>query len=134
MGDFGIKPDKARMGRYARTPDHLTKMAKSVSLARASETPEQRAAHALNISRGKFKHGVAQGRQRVYVEGRGVTHRYIVVAEAMLGRSLVKGEIVHHKDGNPLNDDWRNLEVMTLAEHARLHALERSRNEFGQFL
>ena len=48
-----------------------------------------------------------------------------VVAEEMLGRALLPGEIVHHKDGDKWNNAPENLEVMTQAEHARIHCIER---------
>lgn len=39
----------------------------------------------------------------------GMVPVYILVAEEQLGRPLEKGEIVHHKDFNKLNDDPDNL-------------------------
>jgi hypothetical protein len=49
-------------------------------------------------------------------------HVHRVVAEAVIGRPLRKGEVVHHKDHNKLNNDPANLQVMLHSEHARLHA------------
>lgn len=46
-------------------------------------------------------------------------HRHIM--EQHLGRKLSSEEIVHHKDGNKLNNNISNLVVMTNAEHTRLH-------------
>ena len=46
-------------------------------------------------------------------------HRYL--AETILGRELAKDEVVHHKDGNSLNNSPDNLMVMTRSEHTRLH-------------
>lgn len=48
-------------------------------------------------------------------------HYHRVVAEQMLGRPLVKGEIVHHKDGDIHNNNPSNLEVMTQSEHMKRH-------------
>lgn len=44
-----------------------------------------------------------------------------VVAELKIGRPLARNEIVHHKDHDVLNNHPDNLEVMTRADHARLH-------------
>jgi hypothetical protein len=51
-------------------------------------------------------------------------HEHRVIAEAMLGRPLVAGEIVHHIDGNKHNNTPENLQVMTQADHLRLHHSE----------
>ena len=47
------------------------------------------------------------------------THHHVM--EEILGRKLAKDEVVHHLDGNKLNNDPSNLQVMTRAEHSRLH-------------
>lgn len=41
--------------------------------------------------------------------GRNYLHR--IIAEGWLGRSLRQGEVVHHRDGNKLNNHPDNLEV-----------------------
>lgn len=52
--------------------------------------------------------------QRVY------SHR--VAAEYYLGRALQPDEVVHHKDGNRLNNTKENLEVLaSQSEHMKLH-------------
>lgn len=48
-------------------------------------------------------------------------HEHRVVVEQQLGRKLSSKEIVHHKDHNKRNNHLTNLEVMTQAEHAKLH-------------
>lgn len=49
---------------------------------------------------------------------------HIHIAETViLKRRLLPGEVVHHKDHNTLNNDPSNLEVLTRAEHARIHRL-----------
>lgn len=46
-----------------------------------------------------------------------------LVMEQALGRDLTPNEAVHHKDGNRLNNELGNLELMTRGEHSRLHHL-----------
>ena len=53
--------------------------------------------------------------QRVYI----LEHRLVI--EALLGRKLKRTEIVHHKDGNKLNNSPSNLEVMTRYKHNHHH-------------
>lgn len=48
-------------------------------------------------------------------------HVHRLVAEQMLGRELLPGEVVHHIDGNKHNNDPSNLQVLTRSEHIRLH-------------
>lgn len=53
-------------------------------------------------------------------EGERLEHR--VIMERSLGRKLSATEIVHHKDGNPSNNDLRNLELLdSQRDHARNH-------------
>jgi len=44
-----------------------------------------------------------------------------VVMEKVRGRRLRREEVVHHKDGNGLNNIPENLEILSQAEHRRLH-------------
>lgn len=60
------------------------------------------------------------GENKTYTKTFG-RHTHRVVAEQMLGRPLLKGEIVHHIDGNKRNNDPSNLMVMTQSEHCKLH-------------
>jgi len=69
--------------------------------------------------RGEMQRGSGS---KTYVKENGV-HQHRLVAEKMLGRKLVKGEIVHHKDGNKKNNAENNLEVMTQAEHMKAHGM-----------
>ncbi len=46
------------------------------------------------------------------------------VARKKLKRDIAKDEVVHHKDGNKLNNRKSNLEVMKRKDHSRLHQKE----------
>jgi hypothetical protein len=47
---------------------------------------------------------------------------HIFVVETILGRKLLSNEIVHHIDGNSLNNTSINLCVMTKQEHSKVMA------------
>lgn len=54
-----------------------------------------------------------------------------------MGKVLLKEEVVHHKDRNPENNHWTNLEVTTQKYHATEHLNNGSigRNEItGRFI
>lgn len=55
-----------------------------------------------------------------YVKENG-KHQHRVVMERILGRPLLKSEIVHHKDRNKKNNSPENLEIMSQSEHIRHH-------------
>ena len=50
-------------------------------------------------------------------------HEHRIVAEEILGRPLLQGEVVHHRDGNKRNNDPRNIVIFaSQSEHAKAHA------------
>ena len=74
----------------------------------------------------EFTRGANKGR---------LVHR--VLAECLLGRRLFPGEVVHHLDGNKVNNAPGNLMVMSNREHNRIHAQSahesRERCQNGRF-
>jgi len=60
----------------------------------------------------------------IYVNGQQVAeHR--VLMEKYLGRRLSSGEVVHHKNGDSLDNRLSNLQVMEHGEHTRYHLREK---------
>ena len=51
--------------------------------------------------------------------GRVYLHRYVV--SQYLGEWITSDEVVHHIDGDKLNNSIDNLELLSSSEHARLH-------------
>lgn len=47
-------------------------------------------------------------------------HRYLI--EVKIGRKLDRFEVVHHRNGNKLDNRIENLELMTIAGHTSLHS------------
>jgi ribonucleotide reductase alpha subunit len=56
-----------------------------------------------------------------------------LISEFVLGRPLTDDERVHHKDFNGLNNDWTNLQSMTLSEHANIHDISGDNNPMRRF-
>lgn len=55
-------------------------------------------------------------------------HTHRVVAESMLGRHLIPGEVVHHIDGDKRNNSPENLMVFSSqSEHAKWHAAQKKK-------
>ena len=48
---------------------------------------------------------------------RGYVYEHRLVASEMVGRPLRDGEIVHHRDGDPLNNSPANLEIVASIGH-----------------
>lgn len=69
---------------------------------------------------GDEQRGKGEGKSYRKFRGR---HLHRVVAERKIGRQLLPGEVVHHIDGDKLNNHPDNLEVLSQAEHMRRHGL-----------
>jgi transposase-like protein len=76
--------------------------------------------------RGQGEGWFEQGHWFIQHNGeRRALHRVIV--EEREGRRLASDEIVHHVDGDPLNNQPENLVILTRAEHIQLHLKRRKR-------
>jgi hypothetical protein len=69
----------------------------------------------LNIIRLRGK-----GKKKWYIKEYG-RHQHRIVMEKKLGRKLTSNELVHHIDHNKHNNNPENLQLVTRAEHAKIH-------------
>jgi hypothetical protein len=58
----------------------------------------------------------------------GYVRENVRVMELYIGRRLKSDEVVHHKDGDRLNNKLANLEIMLKGEHSSLHRKADMRN------
>ncbi len=87
----------------------------ALAVARTPEHQRRAAKASAKVIIAKYR-----GTGKSYIKEKH-THQHRVVMERVLGRKLRKGEIVHHIDNNPQNNDPKNLQVMTQSEHIKLH-------------
>lgn len=60
-----------------------------------------------------------------YKNKRGYVYAHRLKKEKEIGRNLFPSEVVHHRDGNKLNNNIDNLEIFkTTNEHTRFHGLK----------
>lgn len=52
----------------------------------------------------------------------GYIREHVKVMQDHLGRQLIKGEVVHHIDGDKTNNGISNLDLCTISEHNNAHA------------
>lgn len=66
---------------------------------------------------------------RRFLDSKTLVHRWVV--EKKLGRKLNKEEVVHHRNGNKLDNSWSNLEVfLNQDEHNKRHGYDNSDGKY----
>jgi len=96
---------------------------------RSSHTAKKRSENPIPIKRSKYMFIKNKNYHRANKQG--YAKICDMVAEEKEGRLLKENEIVHHIDGNKLNDSPDNLQIMDRIEHDRMHTKERWAN--GEF-
>ena len=75
---------------------------------------------ATRMTSGGYQETYAPYHPMANADGYVYTHDLIMTA--IIGRPLEADEVVHHLDGNKLNNDPKNLRLMKRSEHTRLHS------------
>lgn len=88
-----------------------------------------------NPDRLRSSHGyvlVRVGKGHPLADVRGYAYEHALVWSAA-GRTVPPGYLIHHRNHEKTDNRLTNLRLVTVAEHARLHALEQERDAGGRF-
>jgi hypothetical protein len=112
------------VSRNERRLERLRKLAQERALL-ADVRKEARKTRRIISGHGRWVIPTPQGyKGSTQINGRYVyEHRYLM--EQQLGRFLTKDEVVHHINGDPLDNSIENLKVLSKAVHAQQHGYAR---------
>jgi hypothetical protein len=121
-GNLGICAECGKQFRPARNYNPPQKYCGRRCAWKATKGPAYNAeiSRASSSKRGDVQRGRGEGKVYRKRDGR---HEHRIVAEQKIGRPLRKGEVVHHVDGDKLNNDPNNLQVMSQRQHMREHGI-----------
>jgi len=75
-----------------------------------------------NIAHGKEGGFWYENGYKVIYQGNGKGRKeHLLIMEQHIGRKIKPGEVVHHKNGNKLDNRIENLELMSWSDHSKLH-------------
>ena len=75
------------------------------------------------------------GREHPLADPNGYCREHVIIMCSAIGRALLPGEVVHHKNGDRLDNRLENLELITIGKHNSIHLAERGRDpKTGRFL
>ena len=113
-----VRSQSEEMSGRKLAPEHRDKVIKTLRQGALWDNPNWKGGR--SVSKGRKKDGQYAV---LLIDGRYVPeHRYVM--EQSMGRKLHRDEHVHHIDGNKLNNDPHNLQVLTASEHTKLHMTE----------
>lgn len=82
------------------------------------EAPNYKGGYILSSGSGNIKYREIRINKKKKLE-----HRYLM--ENIIGRKLSQNEVVHHVDRDGLNNNIKNLRLMTLSEHTKYHLMHK---------
>lgn len=112
-------------------PSHRARAKYCSFLCKQRHVANIRVAERAAVRRGKGKQPGGKLKNTTYIKFHG-RHLHRVLLEEVLGRSLVPGEVVHHRDGNRQNNDPANLVLTTQSRHVGLHGFGKKEAPSGR--
>jgi hypothetical protein len=131
------RKEAARRRMLAYVPSEATRKKLSATLKARGIRPSREAQAKSNANQRGANNPHYKGGVTIYPNGyrliripehpraysNGFVYEHILVAERALGRPLVRGEVVHHNDGDKLNNDPSNLTIFkNQSAHMRHHS------------
>ena len=103
---------------YKMTEAHKQSISKALKGKKKAPFTEE---HKKKLAASKWKGGRYRDRKGYILIGNGRIREHRMVMERHLGRKLEKWEQVHHINGNKLDNQLKNLIVMTVNKHSQRH-------------
>jgi hypothetical protein len=119
---------KAGKGKYCSKKCSMSETNKKLTLS-GRQTRFKKGASPHNKKGFSFQKSRLNGKvykliykpEHPFATKKGYVREHRLVIEENIGRILLESEVVHHIDGNSLNNSLENLQLMTFTEHCRLH-------------
>lgn len=89
--------------------------------------------HKVGDRHHNYKDGLRRGHDCGYLRVTGGKYLHRVIMERYLGKKLRTNEHIHHVDGNVVNNNISNLEIVNNSAHRKIHAKVCKRDRRGRF-